>query len=86
VFGMEIKTFRIKGKYRRQGRVLHVSKDIREVSLENALERFYSIIGSHGVKRADLIIEEIKEIDPTEISNERLRKIALLDKPTLVVD
>lgn len=83
---MEIKTFRIKAKYKIQGRTLEVSKDIRALNMENALEKFYSEIGSQGLKRTALNIYEIKEIKPEEIKNEKLRKIVLSDDPVLLVD
>lgn len=83
---MEIKTWRIKAKYKRQRRYYYVYKEVRDISLENALEKFFSEIGRVGIKRMDLIIEEIKEIKPEEINNPKLRSIALGDVNAIIVE
>ena len=83
---MEIKTYRIKASYKIQRRKFYVYKEIRDTSLENALERFFSEIGSRGIKRTAMTIEEIVEVKPEEIKSEKLKKIVLMDNPVLVVD
>ncbi len=83
---MEIKTYRIKAKYRVQRRTYYVYKEIRDTSLENALERFFSEVGSRGLKRTALTIEEIVEVSPEEIKNEKLKKLVLTEKPVLVLE
>jgi len=83
---MEVKTWRIKAKYKRQRRYYYVYKEVRDTTLENALEKFFSEVGRVGIKRMDLIIEEIKEIKPDEINNPKLRSIALGDVNAIVVE
>ncbi|MGQ4891965.1 MAG: 50S ribosomal protein L18Ae [Candidatus Njordarchaeia archaeon] len=83
---MEIKTYRIKAKYRIQRRTLHVTKEVRAPNEEIALDKFFSEIGSHGVKRTALTVYEIKEIPPEEIKNEKLRKLILSDEPVILVE
>ena len=81
----EIKTYRIKGRYRRAKRYFYVSKEIRALSLEKALEKFFSETGSQGIKRLEIEIIEIKEIPPIEIKNAKLRKIALAKDLSLFI-
>jgi len=83
---MEIKTWKIKARYRRQRKYYYIYKEVRDITLENALEKFFSEAGRLGIKRMDLTIEEIKEIKPEEINNPKLRSIALGDVETIVVE
>ncbi|MHA1590831.1 MAG: 50S ribosomal protein L18Ae [Candidatus Njordarchaeales archaeon] len=79
----KIKTYRITGRYRRLKRFFYVSKEIRAVSLENALEKFFSEIGSQGLKRTQIEIVDIKEISPEEVKNAKLRKLIMAENPAI---
>ncbi|MHA1616525.1 MAG: hypothetical protein ACTSX9_04375 [Candidatus Njordarchaeales archaeon] len=81
----EIKTYKITARYRKLKRYFYVSKEVRAISLEKALEKFFSEVGSQGLKRLQLEIVKIKEVQPEEMKNLKLRKIALADKPAIWV-
>jgi len=61
-------------------------KDIRALDKEKALEKFYSILGSHNIKRCQIKIVEIKEIPPEEIKSRSLQKIAISSSPVIYVE
>ena len=81
--GSEIKTYRIMGRYRKLRRYFQVSKEVRALNLEEALEKFFSEIGSQGLKRTQIEILRIDEISADEIKNQKLKKLVLAEKPAL---
>lgn len=83
---VEIKTFRIKAEYWRQKKRYVFSKEIRDLTLDRAIEKFYSYIGAQGVKRNEVKIVEIKEITPEEIKNKKLQKLVMSETPALYVE
>ena len=82
----EIKTYRIRGRYRRTGKYYLVYKDIRALKLEDALEKFFSEVGRHGIKRHEIEILKIEEIDPADIRNIKLRKLVIAESPALFIE
>ncbi|MCR8432981.1 MAG: hypothetical protein NDP13_00465 [Crenarchaeota archaeon] len=81
-----MKNFRILAKYRSQGRIFTLYKEIRALSINEALEKFYSLLGSQKIKRLDIKIIKVDEISPTELKNRKLQKIALSKDPVLYVE
>jgi len=82
----EVKTYRIKGKYRKNKRDFIVTRYVRALDEEKALEKFYSLIGSEKLKRLQVDIIEIKEVSPDEIKNLKLKKLMVAEDPVLWVD
>ena len=81
----EVKNYRILGRYRRLKRYFQISKEIRALNVEEALEKFFSEIGSWGLKRTQIEIIKIEEISPEEMKNQKLKKIAIAENPALWV-
>lgn len=56
----DVKTFRIRGSFRKGDTTENFTKELRSVSQERATELLYSLLGSnHKVKRAQVFIEKI---------------------------
>ncbi len=73
----EVKTFRVKGEAKLGFRKLIFSKEIRGLSVKEALEKFYSEVGSRNrLKRSQIKIIEVVEIKPEEAKNPLIRMIA----------
>lgn len=80
------KAFRVYARYSRAKKKINISRDILAINENAALEKFFSELGRHGIKRYEVEITNIKEIDPSEIKNPKLRKIALAEKPVIYVE
>jgi large subunit ribosomal protein LX len=64
---MEVKVYRIKGRFLMGERMQTFTKEYRAISERNAIEKAYSDFGSkHKVKRNRIKIEEVKETAPEE--------------------
>ena len=78
-----VKTYHIRGKYKRRKRLIPFGKYIRAVSEEDALDQVYSILGSkHRVKRNLIFVDkkDIKEVtDPEEIKDAVTKAFATED-------
>ncbi|MHA1665033.1 MAG: hypothetical protein ACTSVW_04295 [Candidatus Njordarchaeales archaeon] len=83
---MEIKNFRIKGKYKRQKRYYYKIGYVRALDKNKALEKYFSMLGSMGIKRNEVEIIEVAEVSIEEIKNKTLSRIAGLEKPSILVD
>ena len=60
---MEVKTFRIEGKFRMGDRLQKFCKEIKAIKKEHAIEYIYSVLGSrHKVKRYHIKIEKVEEV------------------------
>lgn len=79
----EVKNFRVTGFYSRQKRRFHFTKYVRALDKEKALEKVFSNLNV-GKKRREINITKIKEIEPPQITNERLKKIAGREKPSIL--
>ncbi len=59
-------------------------KYIRAINEKQAIEYVYAQLGSKNkIKRSNIKIEEIKEIDPNEIQDRTIKDIGKLDKIVL---
>lgn len=79
----EIKNFRVTGFYSRQKRRFHFRKYVRALDEEKALEKVFSNLNL-GKKRKEINITKIEEIEPPQITNDRLKKIAGRGKPSIL--
>lgn len=83
---ISVKAFRIQAKYRRAKKEINVRRDVLAINKNAALEKFLSELGRHGVKRNEIDILNIEEIDPSEVRSSKLRKIALAEKPVIYTE
>ncbi|ADT84065.1 50S ribosomal protein L18Ae [Thermococcus barophilus] len=75
---MEVKVYRVKGIFERNGKKQKFTKEYRAVKPEDVVELVYSEIGSkHRVKRTKIWIEKIEEIKPEEAENPVVRRLSL---------
>ncbi|HIP75326.1 MAG TPA: 50S ribosomal protein L18a [Thermococcus paralvinellae] len=75
---MEVKVYRVKGVFEREGKKQKFTKEYRAVKQEDVVELVYSEIGSkHRVKRTKIWIESIEEINPEEAENPIVRRLSL---------
>jgi len=74
---MEVKVFRVKGVFERNGKKERFSKEYRGLKAEEAIERLYSEVGSkHRVPRTKIWVESVEEISPEEATNPIVRKLS----------
>jgi len=74
---MDVKVYRIKGVFERNGKKEKFTREYRGTKPEDAKERLYSEIGSkHRVPRTKIWIEEIAEINPEEAKDPIVRKLS----------
>ncbi len=74
---MEIKTFRIKGKFKMGEKMQPFVWECRAVSEEKATEKMFSEFGSkHGTKRNMIKILSMEEISPEEAKSPEMRYYA----------
>jgi len=70
------KVFRIKGWFKQGLWEQRFTKEMVALSERQAMERLLSNIGSkHKIKRTQIHIEEVKEIEPEEVKNPDVRKL-----------
>ncbi|NJE07969.1 50S ribosomal protein L18a [Thermococcus sp. M39] len=75
---MEVKVYRVKGIFEREGKKQKFTKEYRAVKPEDVVELVYSEIGSkHRVKRTKILIESIEEINPEEAEDPVVRRLSL---------
>ncbi|WP_048151518.1 50S ribosomal protein L18Ae [Palaeococcus ferrophilus] len=75
---MQVKVFRIKGVFERNGKKENFTKEYRGIKEEDVIELLYSEIGSkHRVKRNKIWIESVEEIAPEEAEDAIVRKLSL---------
>jgi len=75
---MEVKVYRVKGVFEREGKRQKFTKEYRAVKQEDVVELVYSEIGSkHRVKRTKIWIESIEEINPEEAEDPVVRRLSL---------
>ena len=73
---MSSKVWLATGEYRKLKRVFTFSKELIALKEAHVKEKIYSELGSrHRVKRKDITISSIKEIQPEEVKDLDLRKI-----------
>jgi len=73
----EVKVFRIAGKINKPNWKTNFKKEVRALKPEDAVEKIYKELGSkHRAKRFQIKILEVKEIQPEEITNPIIKKLA----------
>ncbi len=73
---MSSKVWRATGEYRKKRRIFTFSKEMIALKEDHVRERLYSEIGSrHRVRRKDIEIQTIVEIEPEEVVDLDLRRI-----------
>lgn len=82
-----VKTFHIRGEYKRRKKKIPFGKYVRALNEKDALEHLYNILGSkHKVKRNMIYIDpkDIREItDPEEIKDPVVKTFAVEDDLTI---
>ena len=78
-----VKTYHIRGQFKKRKRKISFGKYVRALNVEDALEQVYSVIGSkHRVKRNVIYInsKDIKEItNPEEIKDVVIKTFTVED-------
>jgi large subunit ribosomal protein LX len=75
---IEIKVFRISGEIRKPNFQTEFRKEVRALKPEDAVEKVYMELGSkHRVKRFQIRISAVEEIDADEIENVVVKKMTL---------
>jgi large subunit ribosomal protein LX len=74
----EVKVFRVIGKIRKPNFQTDFRKEVRALKPEDALEKVYMLLGSkHRVKRFQMTISKVEEIEPQEIKDNIMKKLTL---------
>lgn len=74
---MSVKIFRLQGQYRRLKRTYRFSREIRAMTVEEAREQLYTLLGSfHRVNRKAIAIERVDEIPSTEAKMLIIRQLS----------
>ncbi|CAD5244727.1 50S ribosomal protein L18Ae [Thermococcus camini] len=74
---MEVKVFRVKGIFERNGKKERFTREYRGLKKEDVIEILYSEVGSkHRVPRNKIWIESVEEIAPEEAENPIVRKLS----------
>ena len=74
---MEVKVFRVKGIFERNGKRERFTREYRGLKKEDVIEILYSEVGSkHRVPRNKIWIESVEEITPEEAENPIVRKLS----------
>ncbi|MHA1984386.1 MAG: 50S ribosomal protein L18Ae [Candidatus Hodarchaeales archaeon] len=73
----EIKNFRIMGSFTQHGKKVTFKREIRSLNEDNAIENVYLFFGSkHRIKRAQIKILEVKEINKKDITDKLVQEFA----------
>jgi len=74
---MEVKVFRIRGVFERNGKKEKFTREYRGLKAEDVVEILYSEVGSkHRVPRNKVWIVSLEEIKPEEAENPIVRKLS----------
>jgi large subunit ribosomal protein LX len=74
----EVKVFRIIGKIRKPNFQTDFRKEVRALKPEDAVEKVYMLLGSkHRVKRFQITISKVEEIEAQEIKDNIVKKLTL---------
>jgi large subunit ribosomal protein LX len=74
----EVKVFRIIGKIRKPNFQTDFRKEVRALKPEDAVEKVYMLLGSkHRVKRFQMTISKVEEIEAQEIKDNIVKKLTL---------
>ena len=74
----EVKVFRIIGEIRKPNFNTEFRKEVRALKPEDAVEKVYMELGSkHRVKRFQMTISKVEELNPEEIEDSLMKKMTL---------
>jgi large subunit ribosomal protein LX len=74
---VQVRVFRIEGEIKKPGYEATFTKEFRAVTEKEALEKVYSVLGGgEKLKRFQITIKEIKEIDPNEATDLIVRELS----------
>ncbi len=74
----EVKVFRVTGKIRKPNFQTDFRKEVRALKPEDAVEKVYMDLGSkHRIKRFQIRILKVEEVNPEDVENPLVRKLAL---------
>ncbi len=74
---MEVKVFRVKGVFERNGKKERFTREYRGLKKEDVIETIYSEVGSkHRVPRNKIWVKSVEEIKPEEAENPIVRKLS----------
>ncbi|MCJ7614359.1 50S ribosomal protein L18Ae [Candidatus Bathyarchaeota archaeon] len=72
----EVKVFRVSGKINKPNFKTEFQKEVRALNPEDATEKVYMLLGSkHRVKRFQMKIYKVEEVNPTDIKDILVRKM-----------
>lgn len=73
----QVRVFRIEGAIKKYGYEATFTKEFRAITEKEALEKVYSVLGGgEKVKRFQITIKQIKEIDPSEATDPVIRELS----------
>ena len=73
----QVKVFRVEGEIEKPGYKATFTKEFRAVTEKEAYEKVFSVIGGgEKVKRFQITIKQIKEIDPSEATDPVIRELS----------
>ncbi|GAB4310018.1 MAG: 50S ribosomal protein L18Ae [Promethearchaeota archaeon] len=72
----EVKIFRVSLSYKRHGQRIVVKRDFRALKPEHALELALSELGSMGVIRRRITVDDVREISVEETKNYVIQALA----------
>lgn len=73
----KVRVFRVEGEINKYGYHATFTKEFRALTEEDALEKTYSVLGGgEEVKRFQITIKQIKEIDPNEATDPVVRTLS----------
>ncbi len=74
----EVKVFRVIGKIRKPNFQTDFRKEVRALKPADAVEKVYMLLGSkHRVKRFQITISNVEEIEPQEIKDNVVKKLTV---------
>ena len=74
---VQVKVFRIEGEIKKPGYFTKFSKEYRALTEKDAVEKLYATLGGgERVKRFQVSVIQIKEIDATEATDPVVRELA----------
>jgi large subunit ribosomal protein LX len=72
----EVKVYRVSGNIKKPNFNTEFQKEVRALNPEDATEKIYMLLGSkHRVKRFQMKISKVEEIDPKDIQDLIIRKM-----------
>ncbi len=72
----EVKLFRVEGYIKKPREKIFFRKEYRALTEREVLEKVFSELGSkHRAKRAEIVINQLKEIEPEEASDPVIRQM-----------